>query len=251
MRRKLIITDLDRSLLRNDKTISDFSVEVIEKCRQKGNIISFATARPIRTTLNYMNIIKPEGVIFHNGAIVTANNKILSEHKIPSSITKDIIKKIEKEYPEATLSAEINDVIYTNFTAPEAYPHVKIDFNELPNFSADKIIVGTICPEQIKSLEKYKTEDLYLEINDGIYGFFMNKKASKWLGIIDLAEYFGIDLENTIAFGDDINDLTMIKNSGIGICMKNGLEEVKAVSDEICDDNENDGIAKWLEENIL
>jgi Cof subfamily protein (haloacid dehalogenase superfamily) len=253
MKGKMIITDLDRSLLRNDKTISKYSIKVFEKCRQNGFIIAFATARPIRSTVEYIEIIKPNGVIFHNGAIVSANGKILSQYGISPVATKEIIKIIENEYPEATLSVEIDDVMYTNFNLPENVPlsYVKINFDELPNTNADKIIVGTISLSKISEIEKYITEDLYLEINDGKYGFIMNKKATKWLGIIELMNYFGIEIKDTIAFGDDLNDLSMIKNSGKGICMKNGLDELKAVSDEICEDNENDGIAKWIEENIL
>ena len=247
----MIITDLDRSLLRNDKTISDYTIDIFHKCRERGIIISFATARPIRSTAKYLEIIQPEGVIFHNGAVVSAGANILKRHGITPHRTREIVTGVEKDFPGATISAEINDVMYTNFVTPDNSPFVKIDFNDLPDMDADKIIVGSISLEQIRTLEKYLTDELYLEINDGKYGFFMNKNASKWMGVIELSKYFGIDPGDTIAFGDDINDLTMIKNCGKGICMRNGLEEVKAVADEICEDNENDGIAKWIQKNIL
>jgi hydroxymethylpyrimidine pyrophosphatase-like HAD family hydrolase len=128
---------------------------------------------------------------------------------------------------------------------------MNIEFSQFPNCEANIIIVGGVSLEQIRTIDEYITQDLYLEINNGMFGFIMNKNASKWLGIKELAEYFGIDIKNTIAFGDDMNDLTMIKNCGKGICMKNGLDEVKAIADDICEDNENDGIAKWLEKNVL
>jgi Cof subfamily protein (haloacid dehalogenase superfamily) len=248
---KMIITDLDRSLLRNDKTISEFSVKILKKCQQMDLIVIIATARPIRSTLNYIDTIKPNGVIFHNGAVVSVNNRIINQYGISSAETKRIVNIIENKFPEATISVEINDVMYTNFIAPDNSAYVKIDFNDLPDRNADKIIIGTISLEKIRTIEKYISNELYLEINDGKYGFIINRKASKWLGIIELSKYFGIDLKDTIAFGDDINDLTMIQNCGKGICMKNGLDEVKAVSDDICEDNENDGIAKWIEHNIL
>jgi Cof subfamily protein (haloacid dehalogenase superfamily) len=250
-KRRMIITDLDGSLLRNDKTISEYTRNVLEKCHQNDILIIFATARPKRVTLSYIDIIKPDGVIFHNGAIVTTNGEIISQYGISPLKTKEIIKNIENEYPEATISAEINDVMYTNFIPPDNSAYMKIDYNVLPNSDADKIIIGTISVEKIKKIEKYLPQDMYLEINDGKYGYIMNKKASKWQGIIELSKYFGIEPKNTIAFGDDTNDFTMIKNCGKGICMKNGLEEIKTIADDMCDDNENDGIAKWIEENIL
>jgi len=53
------------------------------------------------------------------------------------------------------------------------------------------------------------------------------------------------------AFGDDLNDIDMLEFSGISVAMVNALDNVKAVADYICDTNDNDGVAKWLEENLL
>ena len=162
--------------------------------------------------------------------------------------------KTEEKYPKATISVVMNDMMYTNFDSLDLglwFPYRKIEFSQLPDYEVDKIIVGTISLEQIKAIAEYVTQDLYLEINDGRFGFIMNKNASKWLGVKELIKYFEIDIKDTIAFGDDISDLTMLKNCGKGICVKNGLDEVKAIADDICEDNENDGIAKWIEENVL
>ena len=251
MKTGMIVTDLDRSLLKNDKNISEYTIKILNSCQKIGLKIIFATARPIRSTKNYIDIIKPDGVIFHNGAIVIVDNKILSKNRINPDKTKEIVKKIICDYPSAAISVEINDTMYTNCDISEDWIYTKIDLTELPNYNADKIIIGTISVNEILSIKKYITEELYLEINDEKYGMIMNKKASKWNGIKELSDFFKIEIENIIAFGDDINDLEMIKNCGKGICVKNGLEEVKAVAKEICEDNENDGIAKWIEKNIL
>jgi Cof subfamily protein (haloacid dehalogenase superfamily) len=247
----MIVIDLDRSLLRNNKSLSEYTIGTLSSCHKKGLKIIFATARPIRSTKNYMDLIKPDGVIFHNGVIVMAGNKILSKNEINPDKTKEIVKKIICEYPISTIAVEINDTMYTNFDISENWDYTKIDLMELPNNNADKIIVGTISVNEILSIKKYITEELYLEINDGKYGMIMNKNASKWNGIKELSVFFRIKIENIIAFGDDINDLEMIKYCGKGICVKNGVEEVKSVAKEICEDNENDGIAKWIEVNIL
>ena len=247
----MIVTDLDRSLLKNNKNISEYTIRTLNSCHKMGLKIVFATARPIRSTKNYMDIIKPEGVIFHNGAIVMADNKILSKNGINPDKIKEIVKKIIYNYPGATISVEMNDTMYTNFDNSEGWAYTKTDLMELPDYNADKIIIGTISVNEILSIKKYITEELYLEINDGKFGMIMNKNASKWNGIKELSDFFKIEVKNIVAFGDDINDLEMIKNCGKGICVKNGLDEVKAAAKEICEDNENDGIAKWLEENIL
>jgi hydroxymethylpyrimidine pyrophosphatase-like HAD family hydrolase len=162
----MIITDLDRSLLKNDKTISEYTKNIFEKCRKNGFIVIFATARPIRSVINYIDTIKPNGVIYHNGAIVTAGGKLISQYGITPLKIKAVLKIIEKEYPEATVSVEMNDIMYTNFILPDDSVYRKIDFNELPEFNADKIIIGTISLKKINKLKKYVQKDLYLEIND-------------------------------------------------------------------------------------
>ena len=80
---------------------------------------------------------------------------------------------------------------------------------------------------------------------------FADKKADKWHGIEALAKHTGIDLSCIAAFGDDYNDIEMLNKCGIGIAVANSIDEAKAVADYICDTNDNDGVAKWLEERIL
>ena len=53
-----------------------------------------------------------------------------------------------------------------------------------------------------------------------------------------------------VAFGDDFNDIGMLQFCGKGIAMKNAIPEVKAIADEICLSNEEDGVAKWITENL-
>ena len=247
----MIILDLDRTLLRNDKSISEYSINILEKCKMSGYIISFATARQKRGILNYKEIVRPIGLVLNNGANIYVKDRLLKQFGIPSKKTKEIVGLLERRFPNATLSVEIDDVMYTNFIPPDKTPYVKINFNELPEKIADRIVIGTIPLEEIMTIEHLITEDLYFELNYGRYGFIMDKKVSKWLGVVELLKYLGIKIENTIAFGDDFGDIEIIKNCGRGICVKNGLEEVKAVADELCDSNENDGVAKWLEKNLL
>lgn len=54
-----------------------------------------------------------------------------------------------------------------------------------------------------------------------------------------------------VAFGDDFNDIGMLKLCGKGIAMENAIQQVKDIADEICPSNENDGLAKWIEKHCL
>jgi HAD superfamily hydrolase (TIGR01484 family) len=126
-----------------------------------------------------------------------------------------------------------------------------LDIDNLPATDIDKIIIEMESIEKIRQIEKYLPEELYLEINEGKLGLIMNKGATKWNAIKRLSQYYQIEIKNTIAFGDDYNDLEMVKNCGIGVAMNNGISEIKNKAKYICGNNNEDGIAKWIEENIM
>ena len=80
--KKIIISDLDGTLLRSDKTISEKSINILRECKNNGELI-FATARPPRAIKQYIpNVLKSEIIICYNGALVLKGNDILYEMKI-------------------------------------------------------------------------------------------------------------------------------------------------------------------------
>ena len=71
--------------------------------------------------------------------------------------------------------------------------------------------------------------------------------ANKGEALLALCATLGVAPEETLAFGDGTNDLSMIRAAGCGVAMGNADFSVKAVADAVCDDNEHDGLAKYLE----
>lgn len=99
--------------------------------------------------------------------------------------------------------------------------------------------------------KKYLDEKLYIQLSEHTVAMVMNKSATKMNAIQYIAEKYGINLENVISFGDDYNDIEMIKGCGKGIAMGNALDEVKAAADDLCENNENDGVAKWIASHVI
>ena len=66
-----------------------------------------------------------------------------------------------------------------------------------------------------------------------------------------LSDYFSVPLVNVAAFGDDYNDVEMLRECGVGVAVANSIDEVKAIADYVCGDCDEDGVARWLEENVL
>lgn len=82
-----------------------------------------------------------------------------------------------------------------------------------------------------------------LEIND--------KSCSKGVALRDICQRMGIDIARSAAIGDSMNDLSMILAAGCGVVMGNGRQEVKDAADYITAGNDEDGVAKFIEEKVL
>jgi Cof subfamily protein (haloacid dehalogenase superfamily) len=251
---RMIVTDLDKSLLNNDRKITEYTKNVFQECICNGIIVVFATARPLRVTKIFYESILPDAVICHNGAVAYMNDKQIYQCGIKPILAKNILENVLKYYPKANLAIETDDQIYTNFDVSLIWDNVvseNMDIENLPKTEIDKIIIEMDSIEKIKEIEKFVPEEFYLEINEGKLGLIMNKGAKKWNAIKELLKIYKIGTENVVAFGDDYNDIEMIKNCGIGVAMENGIVEIKTIAKYICGKNEEDGIAKWIKENIM
>jgi Cof subfamily protein (haloacid dehalogenase superfamily) len=257
MQIKMIVTDLDRTLLRTDKTISAYTAEVLNRCRERGIKIVFATARPKRTVESFAAIAGEavDALILHNGAVVYIGGALHTCFGIEPKVRDKILLSVSRDFPEVALSVEIDDTLYANFDVSEIWEEttaVRTDFTKLPVKPADKIIIGSPEPFDAALFAQYIPADLYIETSSSEQmnvELIMNSNATKWEAVKIVAEYFKIQTEEIAAFGDDYNDISMLKNCGAGVAVSNSINEAKAAADYICDSNDNDGVAKWIEEN--
>ena len=90
----------------------------------------------------------------------------------------------------------------------------------------------------------------YLPFSDIPWYKMSKKNATKERAIENLCSYLNLPAEKIVAFGDDFNDIGMLKLCGKGVAMGNAISEVKSVADEICLSNEEDGVARWIEEHL-
>jgi len=251
---KMIITDLDKSLLNSNYEISDYTANIFMKCKENGIIIVFATARPYRNTKIFFNKIIPNVVICHSGAIIYENDKEIFQCGINKNITEELLLNISTNYPDVEIGIENNDKIYANFDPSKYWPenksYISLDINNLPEKDMDKIIVKAISVEKTKEIKNYLHKQLYFYLGYPDMANIMNKNATKWNAIKILLDKYNIEVKNTIAFGDDSNDIEMIEKCGIGVAVENGIDEIKCKAKYICGKNSDDGIANWIEEYL-
>jgi Cof subfamily protein (haloacid dehalogenase superfamily) len=251
---KMIVTDLDGTLLRTEKTISDYTASVFFRCRDKGIKTVFATARPIRT-VNSLNLnIEKDATIYHNGAVITIADKIHRHIGIDPETRKRLIHDAATKFTDLRITVEIDDVLYANFDTKSVWADdtgVLTDFSDLPEIPADKIIFCTAENHIISEINKLLANDLYSVISENQILMVMKNKAQKLFAVKEIAEHYGISISDIVAFGDDYNDVDMLRECGVGVAVGNAINEAKVVADFISDTNDNDGVAKWLETNVL
>lgn len=252
---RIIVTDLDGTLLRSDRSISDYTAGMFSRCREKGIKIVFATARPLRTIKPYLERVRCDALIYHNGAHIIADGKHIGEPRtIPIDAARRILSSLQHIYPGERLSVEIDDVLYANFDASLIWKYtssVVTDFSDLPDIGADKILVEVKPGIEYETIGSLLTPDVCCRLSEGLIYLIMNKNATKLNAVRDLSRYWDINLNQAAAFGDDIIDIEMIKECGTGVAVGNSAEKVLECADYVADTNNNDGVAKYIEKYIL
>ena len=170
-----------------------------------------------------------------------------------SALSYQIVNDFLKE-PEITSILATNEIVsYANRLDPldsESSHYQCTDFTAKNDLSYLKISVVTANPDLVERIAaKYPMCDMLRYTGEDLYRF-ANRNAVKWNAVKAVAEHYCIDTEMIVTFGDDINDIEMVDNCGIGIAMGNAIDKVKAVANYVCDTNYNDGVAKWLEDNV-
>lgn len=247
---KTIVVDLDRTLLHTDKTLSSYTVEVLKTCKDSGMRIMVATARPQRTAMQYCEIIGADAVVVSNGARVICGKK-RTEYGICQESAEHLLGYL-KRYPDLRVTLETGDVAYSNRPIEEYETVISHELAGVAKAEGTlKILVHLDSKDTLAVVEKSLTDDLYYTVAHGYLMQIMDGSATKWNGIKAMLEICSCSPKETAYFGDDHDDLEPIKLCGMGIAVANGIDEVKTAADRIAESNDEDGVARFIEQVLL
>ena len=102
-----------------------------------------------------------------------------------------------------------------------------------------------------QEVERALTPDTYMTVAEGRLIQIMSTEATKWNGIKAMLEAVGVRQDEAVYFGDDYDDIEPIKNCGVGVAVSNAIDEVLEAADFITESNDDDGVAVYIEENVL
>lgn len=252
---KMIVTDLDRTLLRTDKSISDYTVSVFNKCREKGILTAIATARSETAARRYIEWINPDIVVSCGGALVRLGNKIIYRSVLSADISDELTCELLYNSNVGYITVETDNGYYVSYSEPADHPDynhgIYNDFKAPLGKDSYKITVE-IFDDNTANLfaNKYKECGMIKFSGESWYRF-ANKNADKVTALHQIMKKLNISFSEAAAFGDDFNDIEMLMECGIGIAVDNAIAEAKEAANYICESNDIDGVARWIERNIL
>lgn len=263
---KMLVLDLDDTLLRDDYTISARNKKLLTQAQQKGVKVVLASGRPTPSMQQYAEELElahfDSYMISFNGAVVTSlkNNEVLFEksltrteihslHDFSVENKVHIITYSDKGVISETDSKYID--IEVNLTG---IPHHKVPcFKTEVNSSAVKCLLLE-DPDYLKQVEtKLKAErtDLSVARSKPFFLEVMPHGIDKAASIHFLAQKLGIKQSEVIAVGNAGNDLTMVQYAGLGVWVDNVAPELRHEADVVVASNNNDGVAEVVERFIL
>lgn len=262
---KILFTDLDGTLLNDQKTISQTVKEELYHMHEKGHTLVFTTGRPLTSVLEVQSSLDLEFpdsyIIAYNGSLVyhCDSKTPVIEHTI-SRTDVEIIMNEARALGIHCHSYEDDCIIYERETEELAYyrQHIHLPFrivDDIPSaLFKDPYKLIAIHLENRALLEALK-ERVLSKLSDRISAVYSNDyylefypiNSGKGNAIRDLCTYLNIPISNSAAIGDEYNDISMIKAAGLGCAMQNAKEEVKKVADFVTThDNNHDGICDLL-----
>ena len=260
---RAIAFDLDDTLLRSDLTVSDYTVDVLRRAADRGIIILPASGRTRDSMFPTVQRIGcADAFISCNGADVwTPDRELIMQELLPVALAHEVARYAAdrgvycQTYSPSRFYFSVDNeyaVSYANSSSLEG--EFVGDLTAFIQRPVTKLLMMD-TPEKIAAMyEEAKTifagqasmtcsKPYFLECNP--------LKATKGNALKWCADHFSFRMDELLTFGDSLNDVSMLAAAGIGVAMGNAREDVKAMGFPVCLTNDEDGVARYIEEYIL
>ncbi|RXJ01763.1 HAD family phosphatase [Anaerobacillus alkaliphilus] len=283
--KKLIAIDLDGTLLSSNLDISVENITAIQKAQEAGHIVMICSGRaPEDIQKVLINTPLQCPLAGSNGTVVIVDGEKLSEVSIAKESVRTIANVLESNkspfklytnkgiYVQKHFSTRISNVLENDQKLTEHFTEKEIKFmTETPvesetvtlfeeieevlqveNIAVQKFFISTfVGKEELTSTLSNQLEDISITTSGPYNIEIMDRSGHKGNGLKVIAEHYQIDIENTVAIGDNFNDVPMLKLAGLSIAMGNGDPTVKEMADQITLTNDQHGVAVAIKKYVL
>jgi hypothetical protein len=268
---KLIVIDLDGTLLDHNKKISDDNIKALKRSIEKGVEVSISTGRSYISAKEYIKQLELDiPVVYQNGALIlhgADKNRILRAIKLDSTLAQNIITEAKKvqvnfvlyrdffEFPDMYVEA-FPDTPYASYYEYNSF-RIRVCDNVVDHIDHDGVVeVALEGPERkiLEVVEKIESFSERISVvknstleNHSFYEFF-GPGVRKSIGLNYLRNVSGIEKNEVAYIGDNYNDLDVMKEASFSVAMKNAPEDVKKHADYVTSKtNDESGVAEAVE----
>ncbi|SHE71159.1 hypothetical protein SAMN02746089_00688 [Caldanaerobius fijiensis DSM 17918] len=257
MKYKMVIADIDGTLINDMRVITPATKRAIEKFRNSGGIFTIATGRGINSAKPFIEELDIDvPVILFNGCMIyhPKTKRILYSEFLPDDVYK-IATNTWLENNSVDMLAFGIDGIFVKKITELVHRFMDIDHvycTEVENIQNMKNIMkilflgdAEISKRLVRNIEKYTDNFTWVQ-SDKLFIELLPKGVTKGSTLIKLCQILKIDLADVVAIGDQDNDREMICNAGFGVAMGNADDVLKSCSKYVTKNNTEDGVADIL-----
>ena len=256
----LICTDLDGTLLKNDKTVSRENREAIAYFMAEGGYFTFITGRMpyfVKDILAKVSINAPFGCINGAGIYDPVAGKYIWTQPIRDDVI-ELVRYVDQNTEDMGIQINCFEHLYFSrenetmeyFRQATGLPNLVRDYEDIDEPIA-KILFGDYREDRLLGVKalleahpRYHDFD-YIRSEHSLYEI-LPKGVSKGTLLARMAEHLQVPMGRTVAVGDYYNDVSMLCAAGIGVAVENATPDAKAAADHITVSNENHALARII-----
>jgi 5-amino-6-(5-phospho-D-ribitylamino)uracil phosphatase len=276
VRYRMIAIDLDGTLLSPRGEVTERTKAAIHRALGAGLLVCFATGRNYTESRTVLDAVEHYGsAVFVGGAMVIDTAKQVTLHRMlmDPHLAADVCQVLE-DHGHAAMALQdtdcagcdylITDGVELNNSSKMWMRLTNAKVRRVPslgNFSHEHTVrVGMVAEvDDIDDLKRTLSDrfgqrvfmhNIHVPAQHVQVLEVFDPSVNKWEGIMHVARAHGIAAEQIVAIGDDVNDLHMISNAGLGVAMGNARDEIKSIAKRVIGTNHEEGLARFLEELV-
>lgn len=259
---KLIVTDMDGTLLKSDHSLSSEFKSIYEELKQNNILFVPASGRQYFSIVSYFEDIKNDlAIIAENGTFVTYKNEEIFVDELDSNVVHKIIEKVRKINGAHLVLAGKNGA-YVESTDKDFLEYFKnyysknIQVDDLTKVENEKFIkIAINHPEGTEDnvyplLTEFEEYGLKVVVSGEVWVDIMNKNSNKGVALQNLINKLDISPDEVLAFGDFMNDIEMLQLAKYSYAMENAHPEVKEVAVFSAPSNNDDGVLQIIKQYL-
>ncbi|WP_061933574.1 Cof-type HAD-IIB family hydrolase [Aureimonas sp. AU22] len=257
---RLVICDIDGTMVRDDKTLADATVEAVARAQKAGIAVTLISARPASGLGSIVRDLQIAGAVgaFNGGTLFRADGEVIEAHRLAAADAREAVERLDAAgvpvwvFADGLWLARSEDALHGDRERKAACvdPTIVQDFS--PWFDrTDKVVGVSDDHPLVERMEREIGATLGRTANvvrSQLYFLDVTAKvANKGDGAAFLAKAHDVPLERTAAVGDMPNDIPMLTRAGLGVAMGQAGEAVRAAAGFVTASNEEDGVARFLD----